>query len=214
MTGFVFAMIVLAFVAIRALLNHWSADKRPEPPSRVVPQPPPAQSGLLARAFPQSKPAIQPWPTPFVPPAANLDSFPSAPPPRVFPVAPEVMPPAVVEEALEAAVEEMPDTRAQESTRLSDASTSERYIGSAALESTLDSTIESSLMGMPLGPITMAALPGAAAVSLPEQLEADVIALMDEGHEVAAVRLVCDEMDVGILESVRSVRRTAGLPTG
>lgn len=82
----------------------------------------------------------------------------------------------------------------------------ERYVGSAALESTLDSTIESSLLGVPAGPLTLAALPGASPLSLPDAVEAQVLAFVSDGHEVAAVRLVCDEMGCGILEAMRTVR--------
>jgi hypothetical protein len=128
------------------------------------------------------------------------------------PSPPEPMPSAELD-VLRQAARADPITTDVTSSALTDSSTSERYVGSAALESTLDSTIESSLLGLPTGPITMAALPGGSAVSLPPQLEADVIVLMDSGHEVAAVRLVCDAMDVGILESMRSVRGVAGLPT-
>jgi hypothetical protein len=82
----------------------------------------------------------------------------------------------------------------------------ERYIGSAALESTLDSTIESSLLGVPAGPSTMASLPRGPVLSVPAELESVVMGLLDDGHEVAAVRLLCDELDCGILESMRTVR--------
>jgi hypothetical protein len=82
----------------------------------------------------------------------------------------------------------------------------ERYVGSAALESTLDSTIESSLLGVPAGPVTMAALPGGTALDLPRELEAQVVALLADGHEVAAVRLLCDELECTLLEAMRTVQ--------
>lgn len=92
-----------------------------------------------------------------------------------------------------------------------------RDIGSAALESTLDSTIESSLFGVSPGPtaeslLPGSLLPGAATVRLPAEMEVTVCAFMDAGQEVAAVRLVCDELKVGIFDAMRSVRQVAGLP--
>ncbi|MFY9915084.1 MAG: hypothetical protein WAK18_10480, partial [Nocardioidaceae bacterium] len=84
--------------------------------------------------------------------------------------------------------------------------TRDRYVGSAALESTLDSTIESSLLGVPSGPVTAALLPGASVLELPSQLRGQVITFMADGHEVAAVQLVCDELGCSILEAVQTVR--------
>jgi len=90
---------------------------------------------------------------------------------------------------------------------------SQRYVGSAALESTLDSTIESSLFGARDTSVTSALLPGSRSVTLPDALESQVRALMLDGHEVAAVRLVCDELDLGILDAVRATREVIGLPS-
>ncbi len=84
--------------------------------------------------------------------------------------------------------------------------TVERYIGSAALESTLDSTIESSLLGVPTGPVSAALLPGASALELPTGLRGQVITFLTDGHEVAAVQLLCDELGCSILEAVQTVR--------
>ncbi len=84
--------------------------------------------------------------------------------------------------------------------------TSDRYVGSAALESTLDSTIESSLLGVPSGPVTAALLPGASVLELSSQLRGQVITFMADGHEVAAVQLLCDELGCTILEAVQTVR--------
>lgn len=81
----------------------------------------------------------------------------------------------------------------------------DRYVGSAALESTLDSTIDSSLLGIPTGPVTAALLPGAAALELPDELRVQVISFLADGQEVAAVRLVCDELDCSIIEAVQTV---------
>lgn len=86
------------------------------------------------------------------------------------------------------------------------------YVGSAALESTLDSTIESSLFGVTTGPLASSVLPGTPGPTLSGELEAQVRAYLNARHEVAAVRLVCDELDVGILDALRAVRSVAGLP--
>jgi hypothetical protein len=83
-----------------------------------------------------------------------------------------------------------------------------RYVGSAALESTLDSSIESSLLGLPSEPSTTTlstSLVGQT-VELPQDIEARVLALMSDGHEVAAVRLICDEMNCGLLDAMRTVQ--------
>ncbi len=85
-------------------------------------------------------------------------------------------------------------------------------IGSAALESTLDSTIESSLFGLSPGPTTRSVLPGAATVRLPAEIKGTVVTFMAAGQEVAAVRFLCDELDVGIFDALRTAREAAGLP--
>jgi hypothetical protein len=85
-------------------------------------------------------------------------------------------------------------------------------IGSAALESTLDSTIESSLFGLSPGPTTQSVLPGAATPRLPAEIEGKVVAFMVAGQEVAAVRFLCDELDLGIFDALRTAREAAGLP--
>lgn len=87
----------------------------------------------------------------------------------------------------------------------------ERYVGSAALESTLDSTIESSLLGVASDPSTMTLSTslGGQSVELPPEIETRVLAFMSDGHEVAAVRLICDELDCGLLDAMRTVRALA-----
>jgi hypothetical protein len=85
-------------------------------------------------------------------------------------------------------------------------------IGSAALESTLDSTIESSLFGAAPGPVTQSLLPGAATEQLPPEIQAAVVAFMAAGQEVAAVRFLCDELDMAIFDALRTAREAAGLP--
>lgn len=72
-------------------------------------------------------------------------------------------------------------------------------------------------------PVT-AELPGEAArpaalhsapqqLELPAELRARALELMEQNYEVGAVRLVCDEMGVGILDAQKTVRTLAGLPT-
>ncbi len=82
----------------------------------------------------------------------------------------------------------------------------ERYVGSAALESTLDSTIESSLMGLPAGSSVLSVLPGGPGLDLTDDVRSQVEVFVTDGHEVAAVRLICDEMGCGILEAMNTVR--------
>ena len=84
----------------------------------------------------------------------------------------------------------------------------ERYVGSAALESTLDSSIESSLLGLPseLSTTTLSTSLVGQPVELPQEVEARVLALLSDGHEVAAVRLICDETNCGLLDAMRTVQ--------
>jgi hypothetical protein len=87
----------------------------------------------------------------------------------------------------------------------------ERYVGSAALESTLDSTIESSLLGVPSDPstTTLSTSLGGQTVELPQEIETRVLAFLSDGHEVAAVRLICDELNCGLLDAMRTVQSLA-----
>jgi hypothetical protein len=50
-------------------------------------------------------------------------------------------------------------------------------------------------------------------LQLSPELEANVRAMMESGFEAGAVRLLCDELDVGIIEAQRAARGLAGLPT-
>jgi hypothetical protein len=83
-----------------------------------------------------------------------------------------------------------------------------RYELSSSLDTTLSTSLTSSVIGesgsVGNGPQT---------VPLPPDLQQQVLELMDQGYEVMAVRLVCDEMDVGILDAHKTVRALAGLPT-
>ena len=85
--------------------------------------------------------------------------------------------------------------------------------------------IQATEVAPPLQPSPVTAeVPGEAARpaalhSAPQQLElsaelrARVLELMEQKYEVGAVRLVCDEMGVGILDAQKTVRTLAGLPT-
>jgi hypothetical protein len=54
---------------------------------------------------------------------------------------------------------------------------------------------------------------GPQAVDLSPDLRQQVLDLMDQGYEVMAVRLLCDELGVGILEAHTTVRTVAGMTT-
>jgi hypothetical protein len=56
----------------------------------------------------------------------------------------------------------------------------------------------------------MATIRGPRVLELPPELEAEALDLMRRRQEVAAVRLVCDTMDVGILDAQRTVRSLVG----
>jgi hypothetical protein len=88
------------------------------------------------------------------------------------------------------------------------APTRQRYQLSSSLDTTLSTSLTSSVIGEP-GSVAN----GPQTVSLSPQLQQQVLELMDRGYEVMAVRLVCDEMDVGILDAHKTVRTLAGLPT-
>jgi hypothetical protein len=82
------------------------------------------------------------------------------------------------------------------------------YELSSSLDTTLSTSLTSSIIGEP-GPI----IAGPQTVALPPEVRQRVLDLMAQGHEVTAVRLVCDEMNVGILDAHKTVRSAAGLPT-
>lgn len=184
----------------------------------------------------QLSPGWQPPPPapPARPPAPTLDKWFPAPLPQPVPTAEVVAAPAPdarerfddLREAAQQTAQETAQKTARQTTQetaqqtaqpvrsqLNVAAPADRYVGSAALESTLDSTIESSLFGATGGALSSSVLPGAAGLTLPVELEAQVRIYLDARHEVAAVRLVCDELDVGILDALRAVRSVAGLPS-
>lgn len=58
-----------------------------------------------------------------------------------------------------------------------------------------------------------AGAPGPKVVPLPGDLEVRVMEFMRQGHEVGAVRLLCDELDIGIIDARHTARTLAGLAT-
>jgi hypothetical protein len=71
----------------------------------------------------------------------------------------------------------------------------------------------------PAAPVDGGLAPVASATTVPEtqispDLEGRVQALMNTGFEAGAVRLLCDELGMGIYEARQTVRALAGLPTG
>jgi hypothetical protein len=169
-----------------------------------------AQSGS---DFPQPRAPIAPPPLPFTgqwpPPRPPADAGP--PPP---PTEPDVV---VI------AVDQQPDS-AYSTAEPTDADLSADVTGdviesapapprrpyelSSSLDTTLSTSLTSSVIGEP-GSVAN----GPQTVDLPPDLRQQVLDLMDQGYEVMAVRLVCDEMDVGILDAHKTVRTVAGLPT-
>jgi hypothetical protein len=88
------------------------------------------------------------------------------------------------------------------------AATRQPYQLPSSLDTTLSTSLTSSVIGEP-GSVAN----GPQTVPLPPQLQQQVLELMDRGYEVMAVRLVCDETGVGILDAHKTVRTLAGLPT-
>jgi hypothetical protein len=86
--------------------------------------------------------------------------------------------------------------------------TRRRYELPSSIDTTLSTSLTSSLFG---GQGSVAG--GPQTIALPPDLRLQVLDLVGQGYEVAAVRLVCDEMGVGILDAHTTVRSLAGLPT-
>ncbi len=141
------------------------------------------------------------------PPAGSAPSQPAPPVPDELSAATG---PAAVTVALSAKVTAEPAL--SPSSPLTSFAHDRSDIGSAALDSTLDSTIESSLFGVLPGPIAQSVLPGTTTMRLPAEIEAAVVAFMDAGQEVGAVRFLCDELDMGILDALRAARAVAEPP--
>ena len=186
-------------------------------------QPPPAQPGSTAPF--QPPPAAQPGSTaPFSQPmsAQTPPTAPIAPPTPAFtarwpsgvrptPPQPPRFDPVVVEVAGDPAPESAYPTDEPTSADAAPDTTTptrQRYELSSSLDTTLSTSLTSSIIGQ-AGSITA----GPQTVDLPPDVRQQVLDLMAQGHEVTAVRLVCDEMNVGILDAHKTVRSVAGLPS-
>jgi hypothetical protein len=165
-------------------------------------QPPSSQSPATASVAPPPPPFTAAWPGGAPPQRPD-----AAPPVRAH------ADPVVVEVAVDPApASAYPTDEPTGSDSDPDVTTAppprRRYELSSSLDTTLSTSLTSSVIGeqgsIAAGPQT---------VPLPPALREQVLELMDKGHEVAAVRLVCDEMDAGILEAQKTVRNLAGLPT-
>ena len=204
----------------------------PQPPSATYgqqvggpgyQQPPPAQPGSTAPFQPPA--AAQPGSTaPFSQPmsAQTPPTAPIAPPTPAFtarwpsgapptPPQPPRFDPVVVEVAGDPAPESAYPTDEPTSADAAPDTTTptrQRYELSSSLDTTLSTSLTSSIIGQP-GSITA----GPQTVELPPDVRQQVLDLMAQGHEVTAVRLVCDEMNVGILDAHKTVRSAAGLPS-
>jgi hypothetical protein len=193
--------IVIIAVVIRALIASANAGRRPRPTERrrqlrqLTPPMPPTVPlpASAAPAPPQSDPVV----------AVDADAGPD---PDTDPDRESAYP---TEEATSA--DNAPDETADLAFDVVEAATPparRRYELSSSLDTTLSTSLTSSVIGEP-GSVAA----GPQTVALPSDLSRQVIELMGQGHEVAAVRLVCDEMDVGILDAQKTVRSLAGLPT-
>ncbi len=217
--GFVvIALIVLGRMSRTAAAARARADQQAGVTPPASTQPPP----LAARAYPTvaAQPLVLPqWAASMRPAARSASVAPHAPAvqiPPPEPGAPGVPPPAraelpVLRELMEIAEETAVGDVATPSPSGPPRRGTGRDVGSVALESTLDSTIESSLLGVPSGPVAAAMLPGAAARELPDDLRVRVISFLADGQEVAAVRMVCDELDCSIIEAVQTVHTVRGV---
>ncbi len=197
-------LVVIAVFAVRGLLKAANSGGGADRARQATRQ---ARNELRQQASPVADWFPAPLPQP--PPVAQVAAVPASVAEERFDDLREAAREAARQSARQPAQQAVEPVPSQ----LDVAAPAQRYVGSAALESTLDSTIESSLFGATGDPLTSSLLPGAAAPTLPAELEVQVRAFMEARHEVAAVRLVCDELNVGILEALRAVRSVAGLPS-
>jgi hypothetical protein len=79
----------------------------------------------------------------------------------------------------------------------------------SSLMTSLSSSLSSSLMDSPPRMATSQVLSDVAAISLPVEVVEQVRFHLRNSHEVEAVRLVCDTMNVGLLEATKTVRSYA-----
>jgi hypothetical protein len=198
-----------------------SQPPAPPPQSGPQPGPQPFHQQFLQQTRPQPGPSpygppggpaapAQPWQAAWAPVEAAVDAaidvtdLPDDPHVRQFLPDPDLS----GESAEPAEPAELAES-ADPATSVLSAPTPARDIGSAALESTLDSSIESSLFGAPsesaLTTTTLSTSLGGQAVTLPSEIETRVLALLTDGHDVAAVRLICDELNCGLLDAMRTM---------
>ncbi len=78
-----------------------------------------------------------------------------------------------------------------------------------SLMTSLSSSLSSSLTDSPPRVARTAAFSGVEIISLPAEVADQVRFHLRNGHEVEAVRLVCDTMNVGLLEATKTVRSYA-----
>ncbi len=76
----------------------------------------------------------------------------------------------------------------------------------SSLMTSLSSSLSSSLTDSSPKPETSAVFGGVAVVALPTEVAELVRFHLRNGHEVEAVRVVCDTMDVGLLEATKTIR--------
>ena len=78
-----------------------------------------------------------------------------------------------------------------------------------SLMTSLSSSLSSSLTDSPPRMTTTSAFGQVAVISLPVEVAERVQFHLRNGHEVEAVRVVCDTMNVGLLEATKTVRSYA-----
>jgi hypothetical protein len=206
------------FQQARERLDALRQFQQPRQQSRPPVPPQPGPQPFHQQFLQQTRP--QPGPSPYGPPGgpgAPAQPWQAAWAPVEAPVE------AAVDRAIDSVVESRPDLdpsgesaepadlaeSADPTASVLSAPTPARDIGSAALESTLDSSIESSLFGAPSGSAltttTLSTSLGGRPVALPSEIETRVLALLTDGHDVAAVRLICDELNCGLLDAMSTL---------
>lgn len=192
MTGLVF-FLFLALIAARYLTSTLTRSARQPGASRQLQA---LAERLRAANRPGRLPAVRP-PAGWAPPQGQSGAPTSGPPsqPPVPPPAQVVIP--VVLDAAPTVVPEMVVPPAPAPPHRT--------------SSSLDSSLSSSLADTGHD-AEHQMLSGPRVVELPPDLQRRAMEYMNQNYEVMAVRLVCDEMHVGILDAQKTVRTLAGLP--
>jgi hypothetical protein len=215
----VLVFVIVAAVIARAVIKavNWANTSDTTSGSRATARRRQLQqmAERMRSATGQSRPGFpQPPRAPVAPPRLPFTGqWPPPAPPTDAP------PPPIEPDAVVVAVDQEPDS-AYSTAEPADAALSPDVTDSAPvpprrpyeLSSSLDTTLSTSLTSSVIGEPGSVAN-GPETVDLPPDLQQQVLDLMDRGYEVMAVRLVCDEMDVGILDAHKTVRTVAGLPT-